>query len=88
MPDPRKSTGLIKGEIETRRISLENPGLRPALCKASAKLPGKLLHEVNEVRVLHGTKPSNVLAIIKHRHRPKHKRHDSASRLQAWDMVA
>jgi len=54
----------IKGEIDTRSIPVDNPSIRPSLRASSAKLPGDLLEGANEVRVLHGTRPANVVPII------------------------
>lgn len=59
-----KEKRRIKGEIETRSIPISDPSIRPSLRASSAKLPGDLLEGVNEVRVLHGTKPCNVYPIV------------------------
>mmetsp|Transcript_56283 Transcript_56283/g.131160 ORF Transcript_56283/g.131160 Transcript_56283/m.131160 type:complete len:254 (-) Transcript_56283:219-980(-) len=38
--------------------------LRPVFSKAGAELPDKLMTEVNEVRLLHGSKPEKILSLL------------------------
>eukprot|EP00931_Biecheleriopsis_adriatica_P115204 TRINITY_DN91026_c0_g1_i1.p1 TRINITY_DN91026_c0_g1~~TRINITY_DN91026_c0_g1_i1.p1 ORF type:complete len:898 (-),score=120.32 TRINITY_DN91026_c0_g1_i1:30-2375(-) len=54
----------IQEEINTRSIRLPKAKVRTELSEALKQLPEKLLSEVNEVRLLHGTAPETVLTLL------------------------
>lgn len=51
-------------EIRNRTIRLPRLKLRPEFASAIDKLPGALMSEVNETRLLHGTAPEVVLTML------------------------
>lgn len=54
----------VREEILERRIKLPDPSIRKDLKRALADLPDPLHADVNEVRLLHGTRPDTVLILL------------------------
>jgi len=54
----------IKAEIQERRLDIPSLNLSRGFRRAAHNLPGEVRKEINEVRLLHGTGPDNLLAIL------------------------
>lgn len=54
----------ISEQVRARRLDIPRVAVRSELEKATGLLPDRLAAEVNEVRLLHGSKPDTILAIL------------------------